>query len=100
MEAAPPTRHGSPREQAITEAEVRHLCRALAPFGTLSRKQLAAVAGADRWRAGSFEAALDTAVASGAIRALPLDFYQDPARLAHSSAGGHRPRAGSADHGR
>lgn len=78
-------RHSSRHDEAIIQAEVRRLCRALAPYGTLTRKQLGAIAQADQWHQGSFDSALEIAVRTGAIRALPFNFYQDPARLAHNS---------------
>ena len=78
-------RHSSRHDEAIIQAEVRRLCRTLAPYGTLTRNQLAAISQADQWHQGSFDSALQIAVRTGAIRALPFNFYQAPARLTHNS---------------
>lgn len=67
-----PNRH----EDAVVNAEARHLIRALAPYRVLHRDALATVAGADRWHEGGFERALAEAVRSGSIEALPEGFYR------------------------
>jgi hypothetical protein len=61
------------RDQAVLQAEVRLLVRALAPFGVMSRRSLARSAHAERWHGGSFDAALQAAIAAGVIERLPSD---------------------------
>jgi hypothetical protein len=63
-------------DEAVVQAEVRRLARALGPYGVLRRHALASAAGATQWREGAFERALQTAVNSGAIEPLPEDFYR------------------------
>ena len=63
-------------EQAVIEAEVRDLTRAIRPYGVLRHDALAHVAGAARWR-GNFDRALQVAVEEGRLDARPLGFYAD-----------------------
>lgn len=63
--------------RAVTEAEIRRLSRALAPFGVLGRDALRKEAGAEHWQEGSFEQAVAAAAREGRIQALPGDFYRD-----------------------
>jgi len=64
--------------EAVIQAEVRRLARALRPYGVLHRNALERAAGADRWREGSFDGALSRAVGSGAIERLPAGFLRSP----------------------
>ena len=61
-----------------TQAEVRLLRRAIAPYGVLDRQTLEQVARADNWSEGGFEAALAAAVDAGVTTPLPPGFYEDP----------------------
>ena len=72
----PDHRDSEAREQAITHAEARHLVLTLAPFGVLDRDALARECGQVRWKDGSFDQALDAAIAEGSIEALPGGFYR------------------------
>jgi hypothetical protein len=60
----------------VAEAAARHIARALAPYGVLSRDALERIAGAQRWHATSFERALETAVELGLVDRRPLGFYR------------------------
>ena len=78
-------RGGSPcsdsrHEEAVLQAEVKRLVRALAPYGVLSHDVLRREAGARNWREPRFERALAAAVEQGEIEALPLGFYCLPHR--------------------
>ncbi len=75
---------GSPRgrsrlrrrhEDAVIQAEVRRLARALAPYRVLQKDALRRTAGADSWHDGGFDRALDAAVEAGKIKRLPAGFY-------------------------
>ena len=68
------TRH----DEAMIQAEVRRLARALRPYRVLRRDALQRKARAARWHEGAFERALDAAVESGAIKQLPRNFYGCP----------------------
>lgn len=63
-------------EQAVIQAEMRRLARALAPYRILHRDALRRVAGAERWSEGGFDSALHEAVKSGSIEPLPGSFYR------------------------
>ena len=63
-------------EDAVIQAEAKHLVRALAPYRVLHREALEQVAGAQRWHQCSFERALAEAVRSAAIERLPEEFYR------------------------
>jgi hypothetical protein len=63
-------------DEAVIQAEVRRLARALGPYGVLRRDALASAAGATQWREGAFALALQTAVSTGTIEPLPEDFYR------------------------
>jgi hypothetical protein len=69
-------------EDAVIQAEVRRLARALAPYGVLRRDALRRTAGADSWQEGGFDRALSAAVEAGRITRLPAEFYacREPAR--------------------
>jgi hypothetical protein len=71
-------------EDAVTQAEVRRLARALAPYGILGREALERAARANHWRQGAFESALASALRSGTLEQLPYGFY----RLRDSDASG------------
>ena len=64
------------RRQAITDAAVRDIARALAPYGVLGRDELARECRADRWEEGSFDTALAAAVREGVVEELPDGFYK------------------------
>jgi hypothetical protein len=74
-------RHARRHEDAVIQAEVRGLARALSPYRVLPRDALRRASGADSWREGGFERALSAAVEAGRIKRLPSDFYAygDPA---------------------
>jgi hypothetical protein len=65
-------------DAAVTQAEIRRLALALAPYRVLSRDALEDHAGVQRWREGSFEQAVRAAVKSGALEKLPGGFYREP----------------------
>jgi hypothetical protein len=62
-------------EDAVIQAEVRRLARALAPYRVLGKDALRRTAGADGWRDDGFDRALSAAVEAGKIRRLPDEFY-------------------------
>jgi hypothetical protein len=67
----------SRHEQAVIQAEMRRLSRALAPYRVLHRDALEEVAQARQWHEGGFDAALREAVRSGLVEPLPGKFYRD-----------------------
>jgi hypothetical protein len=58
-------------DEAVIQAEVRRLARALQPFGVLPRDSLKRVAGAAKWREGGFDRAIAAELRAGAIERLP-----------------------------
>ena len=62
-------------EDALIQAEVRRLARALAPYRVLQKDALRRTAGADSWHDDGFDRALSAAVETGTIKRLPADFY-------------------------
>jgi hypothetical protein len=64
------------RRRAITEASVRDIARALAPYGVLDHDALAKEVRADRWEEGGFEIALQAALREGVVEQLPDGFYK------------------------
>jgi hypothetical protein len=64
------------RRRAITEAEVRDIVHVLSPYGILGRDVIAEKCRARNWQEGDFDAALQLAVRSGVLEALPDDFYK------------------------
>jgi hypothetical protein len=68
-------RHSRRHEDAVIQAEVRRLARALAPYRVLQKDTLRRAAGADAWHEGGFDRALAAAVETGKIKRLPADFY-------------------------
>ena len=64
-------------EQVITEAEIRHLQLALAPFGVLSRSALKQCSGSAQWHEGTFERALRAAIDRGVLDELPGGFVRE-----------------------
>jgi hypothetical protein len=64
------------RRRAITEAEIRDIVRVLSPYGILARDVIAEKCRAHAWQEGDFDAALQCAVRSGVVEALPDDFYK------------------------
>jgi hypothetical protein len=73
LERTPASRH----ERVVTEAEIRHLQLALAPFRVLSRTALKKCSGSALWHEGTFERALRAAVDRGVLEELPGDFYRE-----------------------
>lgn len=59
-------------EEAVIQAEIRRLARALRPSRVMPREALARAAS---WHEGGFERALDAALEAGAIKRRPLGFY-------------------------
>jgi hypothetical protein len=76
--AQPSTDQGWRRrhEEAVVQAEVRRLARALAPYGVLHHDTLESFAGARHWHASGFDDALSAAVRAGAIRRLGCGYYR------------------------
>jgi len=72
-------------EEAVIQAEVRRLARALAPYGVLHRNALERLVGAQRWHTGGFDDALAAAVRSGEIRRLSFGYYRDASHMEDSS---------------
>lgn len=66
----------SKHEDAVIQAEARHLVRTLAPYRILHRDALKQLAGTRRWHECSYERALAAAVRSGEIERLPEEFYR------------------------
>jgi hypothetical protein len=62
-------------EDAVIQAEVRRLARALAPYRVLQKDALRRTAGADSWHDGGFDRALSAAVEAGKIKRLAEGFY-------------------------
>ena len=75
-EHEPHVRQRRRHDEAVVQAEVRRLARALRPFVVLHRAALAREARAERWHEGGFERALSAALSSGVIERLPADFYR------------------------
>ena len=63
-------------DEAVVQAEIRRLSRALRPYGVLRRDELEHEVGARSWHAGGFGEALDRAVRSGLVKRLPFGFYR------------------------
>ena len=63
-------------DEAVIQAEVRRLARALGPYGVLQRDALEQAAGALRWREGGFDTALAKAQDTGVVERLPAGFYR------------------------
>jgi hypothetical protein len=64
------------REEAVIQAEARHLARTLAPYRVLHHDALKELAGSGRWHDGGYERALVAAVRSGAIERMAAGFYR------------------------
>ena len=79
------------RDEAIMQAGVHLLRRALAPYGVLDRQTLEQVTRADSWPEGGFETALSAAVDAGVITPLPLGFYEDSERIHPTGEVADRP---------
>lgn len=67
----------SRHEQAVIQAEMRRLARALRPYRILHRTALKQAAGAEKWHDVGFDRALRAAVRAGAVEPLPGEFYRD-----------------------
>jgi len=75
--AAGPPRHSwnaSRHSELVLGAEVRRLVRELDPLGPMPRAMLSRKCRASHWREGSFEAAVQEGLRSGALRRLPFGF--------------------------
>jgi len=59
---------------AVIQAEVRRLARALTPYRLIERDALRRTAGAESWHDGGFERALTAAVEAGRIKRLSDGF--------------------------
>lgn len=77
----PRSRRGTRHDNAVIQAEVRRLARAIAPFGVLHHDSLRDLVDAGRWNEGGFEAALTAAVREGVVDPLPGNFYRDATHL-------------------
>ena len=66
----------SRHEQAVIQAEMRRLARALEPYRILPRDALKRAAGAENWHEGGFDRALGAAVREGEVEPLPGGFYR------------------------
>ncbi len=64
------------RHQATVAAEARKLQKSLRAIGPLPRPVLARMTGADRWREGSFEEAVQEGVRQGTLKNLPLGWVE------------------------
>lgn len=67
----------SRHEQAVIQAEMRRLARALRPYRILHRDALKQAAGAEKWHDVGFDRALHAAVRAGAVEPLPGGFYRN-----------------------
>jgi hypothetical protein len=67
-------------DEAVIQAEVQRLARALRPYGVLHRDMLGRIAGTDRWYEGGFQDALTQAERTGRITAIGAGFYRDADR--------------------
>lgn len=65
-------------DRILAGAGVSHLVRILEPYRIMHRDAFRHAAGTEKWHDGSFDAALASAVSSGAIERLPGDFYRIP----------------------
>ena len=63
-------------EEAVIQAEVRRLARALAPYGVLHHDTLERFVGAQHWHTGGFDDALSAAVRAGKIKRLGCGYYR------------------------
>lgn len=75
------SRRRARHDEAIIQAEVNRLARAIQPFGVMRRESLQKAAGAEHWHDGGFDTALEAAADAGVLTALPLGFYRDTTRL-------------------
>jgi hypothetical protein len=77
-EPVPPAAWRARHRDAVLSAEIRRLVRLTRAVGPLSRPQLARLAHAERWREGGFEAAVESAIASGELRPLAFGYLAVP----------------------
>ncbi len=82
------------RDEAVIQAEVQRLARALRPYGVLHRDMLERIAGAGRWHDGGFHDALTEAERTGRIRAVGAGFYRDADRRDPVDADSDRGESG------
>jgi hypothetical protein len=71
-----PDRDMNTHRATVIAAEVRRLERRLRAVGPMPRQKLAETCGADRWREGTFEEAIQEGVRRGTLRHLPLDWIE------------------------
>jgi hypothetical protein len=64
------------RHDAAIAAEIRKLERNLREFGPMPRERLADLAGADRWREGTFEEAVSEGVRQGRLQWMPFHWLK------------------------
>ncbi len=76
MGASPDPEREAARQAAITEAEIREIVRALAPYGVLDRETLSERTRQHGWQADGFDTALAAAVREGVIERLPEGHYK------------------------
>jgi hypothetical protein len=67
-------------DEAVIQAEVQRLARALRPYGVLHRDMLERIAGTGSWHEGGFQDALMEAERTGRITALGAGYYRDADR--------------------
>ena len=73
------TSHGTenPRDRrrhaAAVDAEIRKLEQNLRDFGPMPKDRLSTLAGADRWREGTFEEAVAAGIRQGRLEAMAFD---------------------------
>lgn len=71
-----PDRGVDPHRERVVAAEVRRLERHLRTVGPMPRHRLAEDCGAERWREGTFEEALNHGLRQGILRELPLGWIE------------------------
>jgi hypothetical protein len=71
----------SRHEQAVIQAEMRRLARALRPYRILHRDALKRAAGAEKWHEGGFDRALRAAVRTGTVEPVGDGFYRHGEQL-------------------
>jgi hypothetical protein len=73
---------------AVVQAEVRRLLRAIGPYRVLSRDTLSHITHAERWSEGGLDGALRAAVEEGVLAPLPFGYYRDRTDGAHRTSAG------------
>lgn len=67
----------SRHDQAVIQAEMRRVARALRPYRILHREALKRAAGAEKWHEGGFDRALRAAVQTGRVEPVGDGFYRN-----------------------